>query len=259
MNRIRHYRQALGLSQKQLARRLNMSRQAVSDWELGKRFPDELSRARLREILPNAPDLMTRVDELPGRVYRRVARLDPWPRSPDHRKVWNRGRFRYRETLKRLPPCPLPDLFEASTGCGSLEEVLCWLTLVSLGAEPWFASPYRMGFCDHPILDSFNASAGARLMPCLHLQREGLELFLFPQVRLRPLDQIYVVDALVLVLRKNSRCWMALELDGKGHNPFRDAQQQEEMKPPILRVPHHKMNPAGLWPCIRDQILERLS
>ena len=37
-------------------------------------------------------------------------------------------------------------------------------------------------------------------MPCLHLKLDDLELFLFPQVHLRPLDQIYVVDALMLVL-----------------------------------------------------------
>ncbi|MBT9588307.1 helix-turn-helix transcriptional regulator [bacterium] len=259
MNRIRYYRTRLGLSQMQLAHQLGVSRQSVGDWETGRRFPSARLRDQLQIIFSKAPDLLSRTDDLPASEYRRVGRLEAWPRSPDNREVWSRGRHRYRELLNRLPNSQLPEQFESSTRCDSLLEVLAWLLLVTLGARPRFASPYRLGFYQHPILDAFNGSAGARLMPCLHLCRDGLELFLFPQVRLRPQDRIYIVDALMLIVQQRGRCWLALELDGRGHDCERDEAQKSQTNLPIVRIDGKKVTAQQFWPELQAQILKETS
>ncbi len=48
---IRHFREAAGLSQEALAEKLGVTRQAVSNWELGKTEPDIETLHRIADVL----------------------------------------------------------------------------------------------------------------------------------------------------------------------------------------------------------------
>ena len=65
-NQIRERRQALGLSQEELARRLYVSRVTVSHWETGKTLPDVQSMLLLANLFGTTIDEMVRgdVDEM---------------------------------------------------------------------------------------------------------------------------------------------------------------------------------------------------
>lgn len=56
----RRTRQRLGLSQMELARRINVSHETIRNWEQGKRCPTGAARARLR-MLDKAPETALRV------------------------------------------------------------------------------------------------------------------------------------------------------------------------------------------------------
>lgn len=49
--RVREYRIKKGLSQMELARKLNVSQQAVSAWESGERCPSVATAKKLSEVL----------------------------------------------------------------------------------------------------------------------------------------------------------------------------------------------------------------
>ena len=49
-NRINYYRQQSGLTQEQLAEKMNVTRQTVSNWERGQNEPDFASLCRLAEV-----------------------------------------------------------------------------------------------------------------------------------------------------------------------------------------------------------------
>uniref|UniRef100_UPI0025C66127 helix-turn-helix transcriptional regulator n=1 Tax=Enorma sp. TaxID=1920692 RepID=UPI0025C66127 len=65
-NQIRERRQALGLSQEELAQRLYVSRVTVSHWETGKTLPDVQSMLLLANLFGTTIDEMVRgdVDEM---------------------------------------------------------------------------------------------------------------------------------------------------------------------------------------------------
>lgn len=62
-NRIREQREALGLSQDDLARQIFVSRQTVSNWERGKTCPDVQSLLLLSNLFGVSVDVLVRGDE----------------------------------------------------------------------------------------------------------------------------------------------------------------------------------------------------
>lgn len=66
---IRNKRIALGLSQNDLARRLHVTRTAVSRWENGNRFPDSSVLENLSQILHTDIDSIVRGEESDQKVY----------------------------------------------------------------------------------------------------------------------------------------------------------------------------------------------
>ena len=57
---VRHIRKRLALSQEEFARRMNVPKQTIHDWEQGKRVPTGAARALLR-VLDKAPEAALRV------------------------------------------------------------------------------------------------------------------------------------------------------------------------------------------------------
>ena len=57
---VRRIRQRLGLSQTELARSMDVSRETIRNWEQGKRWPTGAARALLR-VLDRAPETALRV------------------------------------------------------------------------------------------------------------------------------------------------------------------------------------------------------
>ena len=72
--KLQNLRKAAGLSQEQLAERLNVTRQAVSKWETGEGKPD------IDNLLPLAKLLHTTVDYLLGLTDK----PEPYPRAKQH-------------------------------------------------------------------------------------------------------------------------------------------------------------------------------
>ncbi len=58
--RTRQIRQRIGLSQMELARRINVSPETIRNWEQGKRYPTGPARALLR-IIDKSPETVLRV------------------------------------------------------------------------------------------------------------------------------------------------------------------------------------------------------
>ena len=56
----RRIRRRLGLSQMELARRIDVPRETIRNWEQGKRYPTSAARALLR-VLDKAPETALRV------------------------------------------------------------------------------------------------------------------------------------------------------------------------------------------------------
>ena len=61
--RIREHRERLGLTQQTVADHLNVTRQTVSRWEGGVRYPDLLTAKRLADFLKVSLDDLVRCEE----------------------------------------------------------------------------------------------------------------------------------------------------------------------------------------------------
>ena len=61
--RIREHRERLGLTQQTVADHLNVTRQTVSRWEGGGRYPDLLTAKRLADFLKVSLDDLVRCEE----------------------------------------------------------------------------------------------------------------------------------------------------------------------------------------------------
>ena len=86
-NRIREEREGLGISQEELARRIFVSRQTVSNWETGKTYPDVQSLLLLSNLFGASVDSLVKgdveamqeemenyeLDRFKIRVFRRIA------------------------------------------------------------------------------------------------------------------------------------------------------------------------------------------
>jgi transcriptional regulator with XRE-family HTH domain len=237
MNRIREYRIRLGLTQKQLAARVGIPRARLSEYENGRRAPSPETRAKLAKEFPDAPDLLSTLDHLPKEVFHALSKLEPWPRSPDYREVWHRTRRVHQEALQKLGHVDVPELFESSIRCDSTYEPCAMMQVIKAGARAYVCSPHAVGFDLHPIVDEFNRSAGARLMPCLYLLLQSIHMLFFPQVSLRPKNILYRVDMLLLVVAGKKRFWFVVEIDGPGHNGYNDDVRKQDIGMEIIRVP----------------------
>ena len=72
--RIREHRRRAGLSQEALARRMDVSRQAVTKWESGQSAPSTENLFRLAELFGTTVDLLLPSE---GRTLRRQRHLHP--------------------------------------------------------------------------------------------------------------------------------------------------------------------------------------
>ena len=59
---IKHYRKELGLSQEDLAERIYVSRQSVSNWETGKTYPDIHTLLLLADVFDTSLDTLVKGD-----------------------------------------------------------------------------------------------------------------------------------------------------------------------------------------------------
>lgn len=82
MNNVKYLRKKAGLSQKELADRLNVDQTAVSRWELGKSFPDAETLKLLADFFEVSIDqLLGRMDldgpAFPNRIEEIISKLKP--------------------------------------------------------------------------------------------------------------------------------------------------------------------------------------
>lgn len=254
MNRLKQHRIRLGLTQAELAKRVGISRHRLSDYENGRKLPGEKMRNQLAAQFPDAPDLLATVEELPVPVRRLFTRLEPWPRTPDYRKVWGRMRTVHRALLQTLGPVEVPLLFESSIRCDSTYEPLCIVQLIHAGARPYVSSPNCIGFDLHPIVDDFNHSAGARLMPCVYWTIGNVHILIWFQVTLRPQQVLFRVDMLLLVVVGRKRFWFVVEVDGPAHNPYKDDLEKQQIGMEIIRVPGHHVTGLNFVEFLKAQL-----
>ena len=72
-------------------------------------------------------------------------------------------------------------------------------------------------------------------MPAVHGMHEDLFWLIVPQVTLLTSAGLRRVDGLLGVSQGGGARWLALEIDGSGHSPHRDADRARELNMEVLR------------------------
>lgn len=206
---IAEKREAMGLSQKELASEFQVCPTAWSRYESGARkWPVDLL-PRVRERLQMAPEV-SRAGVWTWSRHRQFARMDQWAVTVDPGPTWDKltpGYYHfYRKLkLKRVVPADFKRLVRIDSrleGC-----VYCWLS--EDGAEFVLVSLAALGFPHHPLVD-------AQGKP-MSLARRAAFFYkgwlIVPQVHLLVNGQVIRVDALAF----NGICWKVIEFDGPAH------------------------------------------
>lgn len=209
----------VGISRAQLYR-LESGQQVVAAPEVAKALRDLLGIAVLeaRQVLPVGdradicPFDLESVNPLPWRVA-----WTSWGSLGIAARV--------REWMSQFLPA------DSACECSALSQ------LVAAGAEPLLGSPHQWGFDLHPVVDGHGRLLGARVLAGLSYQRPGLQVALWPQVRLRVDDRhCYRVDALMDFRLGRLRRWLVLEFDGEGHQSSGDTYRSNKLGLPEVRI-----------------------
>lgn len=253
MSWIRQRRKELGKTQRQLAEELGVCESWLRDIERGRRLPGRELAERISAVLDTTGPVASVAYELAPALQRWFARLEPWAMPQGTPHVWALAERAHREVLGCLGNPELPDWFKQSVRCDSTEEPVGWLSLVAHGARACSWSPYLAGIAGQPLLDENRRALGVRRVPALLWDLRLTKALIFPQVHSRPEDEIYRSDAIAVVQDQRKRVCFALELDGKGHNPYRDKRQKEQFKMPIVRVSGEMVMARGLPEALKEQ------
>lgn len=250
MNWLHIARTQRNLSQAELARRTNIGQPRLSRIEKGLVLPTpEQSLALAKELgvdgFPCSADL---IEE------KKLAGLGrPFELESYNQERWRIALKTWAFRIQRLPINPrLLALMRQFFRVDSALEALAWLLLAAAGARFFLGNPYRWGYRGHTITDSQGQCLGERHLPGLYYQDQQNELWIWPQLNLRPQEINHRPDGLVLY---NSR-WLRLEMDGDGHDPAKDAFRDKQLNMPTIRLTEKEIKTA---PNLLELILKRAS
>lgn len=119
---------------------------------------------------------------------------------------------------------------DSARECSALAQVAAG------GAELRLDSPLLWGFDRHFLVNRNDRFLGAQHLPFLLYQQPGITLALWPQVRIRPADFTWCLDALVFYRKGRLRRWLDTEWDGGGHDPKHDLYRASQVRLPEIRI-----------------------
>lgn len=233
---LRQMREALNLSQQQMARRFGVSRQRWCDLEVGVRLPScELAR-QLEAALPPEPCPCVG-DTLTFAQQRQLVSPRRYEISPVNVEKWLKAKESWAYPISQLQLGPrMRQWMESTFHLDSSVEAYGWYQLATLKARPLLHNPHELGFRAHPIVDNLGRALGERRLPGLYGQHDGLHFLVWPQVNLRPPNSPTLRPDGLVWLRKGRKCaWSILEFDGRGHNADNDAYRDSVLRLPPIR------------------------
>lgn len=182
----------------------------------------------------------------------RGLRLRPYQVPSYNKEAWNRALKYYRALCLQVPRRSLQWLIRHVRADSALECIL-WLRLVLAGAKLRLANPHSCGYRGLPLVDEHGNALGERVLPCLHLKEEGLELLIWPQISLRPGKWTFRVDGLLLRVAPEAR-WGALEVDGAGHDHLKDDFRSAQLLQETIRLAKADVEDVGLVAKLSERI-----
>ncbi|MFN8612748.1 MAG: helix-turn-helix transcriptional regulator [Vulcanimicrobiota bacterium] len=118
----------------------------------------------------------------------------------------------------------------------SARECMALAQVAAAGGELRTDSPLLWGFDQHFLVNRHDRFLGARHLPFLLYQKGEVTLALWPQVRIRPADFTWCLDALTFYRNGRLRRWLDVEWDGRGHDPGNDLYRASQLRLPEVRI-----------------------
>lgn len=232
MSVLRSHRVARGLTQADLAEACRISRQLVGRLESGQSLPNSDLARKLESVLQCGP-LTCTADEVttkgwPLQSYEFPA-VDP--------ECWRRALKDWAYQIQRLGISPaLLSWLKHYLACESAIEAYTFLQLARFAARPQVSNPHLLGFRALPIVDRVGKLLGGTAPVRAPGPIRGRPVLTLDPGPPEPANYAYRPDALVLLRRGGRLVWCILEVDGKGHDPERDAFRQSMIKLDEIRL-----------------------
>ena len=232
---LKQRRNELQLSQSQLGQVLGIDRKRISDYESGRRIPDDETVLVIAKKL-GFPDFNVDRQILKASTLH-LAR--PRSYSFDMKYTTESRIYRAMERkpiLRRLTQYLSPVLMRQlnQLPCDSCWEGAIVGELMGLGAKPTTAIPLEERFFQHGILHPIDKlPAGHLRLPALQLLWNGNLLLFIPQVLIE--KPKYTLDFLVGLRRRDKPFWLDLEADGEDHDFSGDKVRTNLLSMPTLR------------------------
>jgi hypothetical protein len=131
-------------------------------------------------------------------------------------------------------------------------EALAWILLVASGCKVFFGNPQHWGYRRHTVTDSQGMCLGERNLPGLCYEDRTNQIWIWPQVNLRPQETTSRPDAVVLF---NSD-WLHLEINGAGHNAEKDSYRAQQRNTPTINLSEEEVKTA---PNLLELLIKRAS
>lgn len=248
---IRQRRIQLGMSQRTLAQKLNISPDRLSRYERGHRsWPSDLM-PRLQEIL-GLKDLFRQDWFLSWRQHLAWSQWEPWRVDVDAGSTWadvQQGYFSFYRQLQ--PRCTPPLEFRRLIRMDTALEGCAYSALCEAGAEPILASPVALHFPHHPLLDASGQCLGVARRAALMLPSGWL---LFPQITVLVAQVRIRLDCLAFNTR--AKRWVGIEFDGPSHTQSDwDARRDAQLSIPVVRFRSEEIL-GGQFPRIFEDRLQ---
>lgn len=248
---IEELRKRNGWNTSQLGHATGQDRRLLAELERG----GTLATPELVELLTSYGVLgLASHSDLIAKRDLRALRLQPYSFPTYNQEAWDRAASYKPELYRKIRPHDLAWLRRYVRTDSALECDL-WVILVLAGAKLRLANPHSCGYRNLPIVDDLGMALGERLLPCLHLKRDGLDVIIWPQVSLRPGKWTFRVDGLVLRISPRPH-WGGLEADGKGHAHEKDNFRTAQLLHDMVRLSSEEMQHPDLIQILIYKLLQ---
>lgn len=231
MTYLEKRREELNYSQLHAAQATGLSRSQYQRIESGQTLASEAQAAALEALL--GVPVVSEKHLIQPSLRRDLARPDLFQVENLGRATWNQASRAYgTHGLDSRTWGQLGFFFHTDSAleCSALSQI------AAAGATIRFDSPLLWGFRQHPPVDQNDRFLGAAHLPCLFYDKDKVTLVIWPQLRFRPTDVTWRLDALVFYRQGTRRRWLTLEFDGRGHDTRNDLYRAYQIHLPEVRI-----------------------
>lgn len=263
-NNLKGARTRAGQTQEQIARETAIDRRRLSDLERGVHKPNPQERERL--ISTGLLDPEARHEERAERAYKskwRQKRQTMYRKSTysvEHRlnaavKIFGSAAT---QRLRALGEGEVRDAylhFLSNAVVDSGLEMYAWLSLAAGKARPVWLSPASVGFRKWAVVNPGNLEVVSDIrFPALEFQIGDVPAIAFPQLTVIARSAVYRLDALLGLRVGRSRIWIDLEIDGVGHEARFDAEREQRLDLPAVRVSTIELRDVDIYELLEDKL-----